>query len=44
MEHFSCKGGCGICGHTDIKTFKEELAWATDKWLWVISNLIQLYH
>ena len=22
MEHFSCKGGCGVCGHTHIKVFK----------------------
>ena len=23
---------------------KEELAWPTDKWLWVISNIKQLCH
>ena len=22
MEHFSYKGGCGMCGHTCIKAFK----------------------
>ena len=40
MEHFSFKGGCGICGCTRIKAFKEELAWATDKWLQVSSNIM----
>ena len=39
MEHFSYKGGCGIRECTCIETFiKEELAWAIDKWLRVISN------
>ena len=33
-EHFSYKGGCGMHGRTRIETFKEELAWATDKQLW----------
>ena len=39
MEHFSYRGGCGMHGHTHIKAFKEELAWATDKRLPVISNI-----
>ena len=39
MEYFSYKGGCGIRECTLIKAFiKEKLAWAIDKWLWVISN------
>ena len=33
MEHFSYKGGCGIRERMRIDTFKEELAWAIDKWL-----------
>ena len=33
MEHFSCKGGCGM---TCIKHLKEELVWATDKQLCII--------
>ena len=48
-ESFSCKSGCGVHGCTRIETFKEELAWATDKQLQVISNIMlfkikQLYH
>ena len=46
-ERFSCKGVCGVCGCTCIKVLKSELAWATDKQLWVISNIMlfkQLYH
>ena len=31
-------GGCECCMHT--KGFKEELAWTTDKWLQVISNIM----
>ena len=39
MEHFSHKGGCGVHGGAHIsKHLKEKLAWATDKWLWTISN------
>ena len=38
MEHFRYKGGCDIRECMCIKLFKEELAWAKDKWLWVISN------
>ena len=49
MECFSYKDGCGIREYTHIETLKEELAWATDKWLQVISNITvcylkQLYH
>ena len=38
---FSYKGGCGIreCMHV-VRNLKEELAWAIDKWLWVISNTV----
>ena len=33
MVHFSYKDGYGGCGcFTCISVFKEELAWATDKW------------
>ena len=35
MEHFSYKGGCGVCVS---RLLKEELAWVIDKRLWVISN------
>ena len=35
MKCFSYKGGCGV--HVS-KRLKEELAWAIDKRLWVISN------
>ena len=39
MEHFSYKGGCGICERTHIEVFKkEELAWAIDKQLRLINN------
>ena len=38
MEHFSYKGGSGVYSHTHIKVFKEELALAIEKQLWVISN------
>ena len=32
------KGRCGVCVHCMcVKTFKEQLAWAIDKQLWVIS-------
>ena len=40
MEHFSYKGGCGICGCTHIKMLKKELSWAIDKWLRVIGNIM----
>ena len=39
-ERFSYKGGCVVCGSTHIKAFKEELAWATHKWFWLISNIM----
>ena len=39
-KHFSYKGGRGMCGHTRIEAFKEELAWATYKRLRVISNIM----
>ena len=38
MEYFSYKGGCDVYSRTHIKAFKEELAWAIEKQLWVISN------
>ena len=38
--HFSYKGGCGVHGCTRIKEIKEEMAWATDKRLQVISNIM----
>ena len=38
MERFSHKGGCGVRECMHIEAFKEELAWAIDKQLWVISN------
>ena len=38
MEHFSYKGGCGVHERMFIKTFKEELVWAIDKWLQLIIN------
>ena len=38
MEYLNYKGGCGICVCTYIEAFKEELDWAIDKWLQVISN------
>ena len=41
MEHFSYKSGYSVRGRTHIEAFKEELAWAIDKWLQeVISNKI----
>ena len=39
MEHFSYKSGCGMCGCMNIET-QQELAWTTDKWLRVISNVM----
>ena len=38
MERFSYKGECGIHECMCIEAFKEELAWAIDKWLRFISN------
>ena len=38
MERFSYKGRCGVRERTRTETFKEELAWVIDKWLWAISN------
>ena len=40
MMCFSYKGGCSMHGHNVLRSLKEELAWATDKWLQVISNII----
>ena len=40
MKHFSYKGGCGIHKRMHIEAFKEELAWAIHKWLWVINNML----
>ena len=42
MECFSYKGECGIHGHMHIGMFKEELAWVTDKRLWVNSNIMSV--
>ena len=39
MEGFSYKGGCDKHIRTHIKPFKEELAWAVDKQLRVISTI-----
>ena len=38
--HLSYKGECGVRQCTCIEAFKEELDWAIDKQLWVISNAI----
>ena len=44
MECFTYKDGCGVHEHcTHIKAFKRRaglLIWATDKQLWVISNIM----
>ena len=37
------KGEYGECMCMHIKVFKEELAWAIDKWLQIISSLKELY-
>ena len=42
MERLQLKGGCGICECTYIDALKEELAWAIDKQLQVISNKMLL--
>ena len=48
MERFSSKGGCGGHERASVEALREELAWAIDKWFWVISNIMlfnkQLYH
>ena len=44
MAYFSYRGGCVACERMYIEAFKEEMAWAIDKWLQVISNDFQLYH
>ena len=38
MEHFSIKVGVAYMNVCVSKQLKEELAWAIDKWLRVISN------
>ena len=45
-EHFSYKGGCGVCERMRInwKRLKEELAWAIDERLHVISNKMLFKH
>ena len=40
MERFSYKGEYGMRGCILIETIKEGLAWATDKQLQVISNIM----
>ena len=35
-EHFSCKLGVAYVGMCILRLLKQELAWATDKELWVI--------
>ena len=42
MECFSYTGGRGIHERMRIELLKEELAWAIDKWLWVIINTMLL--
>ena len=37
---FSYKSGHGMRGHTHMEMFKEELAWAKDTWLRVISSML----
>ena len=41
LSTLGLKEGVGYVGTTYIKTFKRELAWATDKWLRVISYLLR---
>ena len=38
MERFSYKDGCGIHERIHLRNLKEEMAWARDKWLWLIIN------
>ena len=40
MEYFSFEGGRGWHGRMRTESLKEELAWATDKWLWAISTIM----
>ena len=40
MECFSYKGGCDVLGRTRIEASKEELTWATDKQLLIISYIM----
>ena len=40
MVSFSYKGGYAHVNVHVSRRLKEELAWAIDKWLWVISNLV----
>ena len=42
MVRFSYKGGCGVRERTLLKSLKEELAWAIDKQLQLISNKMLL--
>ena len=45
MTHFHDKDGCGgygCCTGMCVDVFKEELAWSSDEWLRVISNLKQV--
>ena len=42
MEYFSYKGGCGVCKRMRIEAFKKELAWAIDKWLWLMTDTVLL--
>ena len=39
-ECFCYKGGSGMQGVHVSRLLKEELAWATDKWLQLISNMM----
>ena len=41
IDRLGYKGGRGVHGHcTCIKGLKEELAWATDKWIEVSSSIM----
>ena len=40
MERYGYNGGCGVSKHTRIEVFKRKLAWATDKWLRLIINIM----
>ena len=40
MEHLSYKDVCDISGSSMHLIHLKELAWATDKWLRVISNMM----
>ena len=40
-KHFGYKGGCGVCVGVHVsRHLKEELAWATYRWLQVLSNIM----